>query len=92
MQAEDWTMRMHRYSGRENGLMIIGSAPELRALGKMLITFSESSPDLSPGDWPPLIGDVPLDGGGDFSLSFHLDTTSKSKPKTNFPFAGWWRS
>jgi hypothetical protein len=57
----------------------------------MLISFAENSPELSPKDWPPRIGAVSLEHGGDFSLSFHLDTISRAKPKTNYPFSGWWR-
>ena len=84
-------MRMHHYRGRENGLMVIGSASELKALGQMLVSFTESSPELSPEDWPPRISNAPLDQKSNFALSFHLETVSGAKPKTNFPSAGWWR-
>jgi hypothetical protein len=41
-------VRMVQYSGRENGLMLIGSATELRELGQALLKFTANAPERSP--------------------------------------------
>jgi hypothetical protein len=78
-------MRLHRYRGRENGVMVIGKASELKELGKLLLGFAETAPESSPQEWPPQITEVAVDGSKGFLLSFHLETTSGTKPKTNIP-------
>ena len=74
-------MRMHRYGGRENGLMIIGSPQELIALGRALLSAGDSASQ----DWPERVAETTVDGAQDFLVSFHIDTVKSDKPKTNFP-------
>lgn len=76
-------MRLHRYRGRENGLMVIGTASELRSLANALLAFAADKPEKAAADWPPRAMEVPI--APDFPLSFHLETTSGEKPASNLP-------
>lgn len=78
-------MRMHRYRGKENGLMIIGTSSELLALGQSLISAAGNPPAPLVKDWPPEVAEVAISGASDFSLSFHLEAPGSSTPKSNFP-------
>jgi hypothetical protein len=78
-------MRMHRYRGKENGLMIIGTSSELLALGQSLIAAAENPPAPLVKDWPPEIAEVAIAGISQFSLSFHLEAHGSTTPKSNFP-------
>jgi hypothetical protein len=78
-------MRLHRCRGKETGLMLIGSASELRTLGQSLLSFAQTASELSEQHWPPLAAHVATDPAGDFQLSFHLDTVSGTEPMSNFP-------
>lgn len=82
-------MRVVQYSGKENGLMLIGSATELRELGQALLKFTANAPERSPETWPPFAADVEIALHGEYSVSFHLDTTAGDNPKTNFPYRRW---
>jgi hypothetical protein len=80
---------MHRYSTHgEKGLMIIGSIDELVGLGQALAeaaTASAKAP-VATTMWPPKVTEFkPHSQGGDFKVSFHVDTTGKETPETNFP-------
>lgn len=78
-------MRLVRYGGRENGLMVIGSASELKRLGEALLSIPDEAPELSPEHWPPLVAEAIIGAGRDYKLSFHLDTEVGDVPKSNFP-------
>jgi hypothetical protein len=78
-------MRLHRYRGRENGVMVIGTKSELKALGQSLLSFAEAAPELSPQDWPPQIVQFVTDSSVNSLVSFHLETASGQKPKSNLP-------
>ena len=78
-------MRMHRYRGHENGLMIIGTATELRALGQSLLEVNDEALGLSFQSWPEHVAQIAIDTGDNFPLSFHMDTGAGDKPSTNFP-------
>jgi hypothetical protein len=78
-------MRMHRYRGKENGLMIIGTSSELRALGQSLIAAAENPPAPLVKDWPPEVAEVAIAGVSEFSFSFHLEAPGSSTPKSSFP-------
>lgn len=66
---------LHAYSGRENGLMVVGSAEALKTLGAQLQAAGElvSKPSK---DWPPEVAHPLVDGPykdvPDFQLTFHL--------------------
>jgi hypothetical protein len=66
---------LHAYSGRENGLMVIGDRDAMQALGRQLLDEKFTN-ELTASGWPPQIacpavvgpyGDV-----HDFKLSFHI--------------------
>lgn len=78
-------MRLVRYAGKEDGLMVIGNASELRQLGAALLALPEDVPNLSSERWPRLVVEVGVDATQDYKLSFSLDTTAGDIPKTNFP-------
>ena len=78
-------MRLHRYRGKENGLMVIGTASELRTLGQSLLSLTDPASELSEQHWPPLLMQVVIDHSSDFQLSFHLDTVLGKEPKSNVP-------
>ena len=79
-------MRIHCYKGRENGLMIIGSKDELIELGNALAAASPGIHRVDPKTWPPQVATFkPLSADGQFTVSFHIETTAEKNPKTNFP-------
>jgi hypothetical protein len=66
---------LHAYSGRENGLMVVGSAEALKTLGAQLQRAGDHVSKPSK-DWPPEVA-RPLVAGPykdvpDFQLTFHL--------------------
>ena len=78
-------MRLHRYRGRENGVMVMGTASELKTLAEALLSFTASAPEKSPEKWPPFITRYVTDRSADFLLSFHLDTEAGNEPPSNLP-------
>lgn len=78
-------MRLVHYAGKENGLMMIGSASELRQLGQALAAIPENAAEFSQEAWPPLVAEAHLDGDRGFVISFNQDTTARNIPKSNFP-------
>jgi len=78
-------MRMHRYRGKENGLMVIGTSSELRALGESLIAAANDPPAPLVKDWPPQVAEATVTSSSEFLLSFHLEVLGASNPKSNFP-------
>jgi len=72
---------LHAYSGRENGLMIVGDEAGLKSLGQQLIQASSSGVEVSSDQqWPILVARPMVSGPykdiRDFSLSFHLGNAS----------------
>lgn len=65
------------YTGRENGLMVVGDRASLKALGQQLVTTAESEAVSSQQDWPATIASPkvagPYSDTPDFTLSFHLE-------------------
>ena len=76
-------MRAHMYQGRERGVMLIGSAAEIRWLGERLIAGADAGakPD---ADWPTKLAecDVSDNPKDPYTVSVHLDTASRV-PATN---------
>lgn len=74
---------LHSYSGRENGLMVVGDRNALRALGQQLVAAADAEDSSPPTQgWPVEVShpvvvgpykDVP-----EFSLSFHLQDSSQT--------------
>jgi len=75
MSPSDTGFRLRIYQGRENGLMIIGSAEELSRLGRKLMEASTVSPNAAAPYWPPVVAEPsssgPFAGRDGFKLSFH---------------------
>jgi hypothetical protein len=78
-------MRLHRYRGKESGLMVIGTSSELRALGQSLIAAAEHPPEPLVKDWPPQVAEAAIVGAQEFLLSFHLEALGASTPKSKLP-------
>lgn len=78
-------MRMHRYRGKENGLMIIGSENELRTLGAALLKAADATTPSVPQGWPPQVAEIQITARRDFLVSFHREGPTGLTPKTNFP-------
>ena len=66
---------LHMYSGKENGLMVIGSPAAMRTLGQQLVAATEN-PAPASENWPQEIASPhivgPYSDAGDFKLSFHF--------------------
>jgi hypothetical protein len=81
-------MRLHNFSGKEQGAMLIGSAQELKELATSILSALEHKPDRSGSEWPPTLVSRDInetDAGkvSNFDFSVHLETTSASKPSPN---------
>jgi hypothetical protein len=79
-------MRIHNYSGKEQGTMLIGTATELQELCKELVFKLNGFPDKSPDAWPPHLltraaHGVEEGNRSDFYFSIHLETQAGDKPK-----------
>ena len=75
------TFRLHSYGGKERGLMVIGTAADLRELGQRLVDECRDAPNTEAVDWPRHIAEVPQSNAPNYSLSFHLETLDGIKPK-----------
>lgn len=67
-------LQLRAYSGRENGLMVIGSPAALHLLGGQLLDVGRFS--FQKGGWPPEVSRPvvlgPYVDAPDFQLSFHV--------------------
>jgi len=67
---------LHAYSGREHGLMIVGTPLSMRALAQQLLDASNPEAVAETTPWPPVIATPPVIGPykdiRKFTLSFHL--------------------
>jgi hypothetical protein len=67
---------LRAYEGRENGLMIIGSAEALGRLGVQLQSAANAEVSALLPDWPPAVARPSVSGPylnvTDFELSFHV--------------------
>lgn len=80
-------MRVHNYSGKEQGTMIVGSFDELRAMASGLLLKLDGKPTKSPTDWPPELWGRSVEGiqeqnKSDYYLSVNLETEKGYLPKT----------
>jgi len=71
---------LHAYSGKENGLMIVGTSSSLKGLGQQLLAAAESDSKSANTPWPPQVACPAIVGPyknmPEFKLSFHLQGTS----------------
>jgi hypothetical protein len=70
------SIHLHAYAGRENGLMIIGSATALGELGQQLQAVASFEPLTAPTNWPHEVAvlncDSPYQDRPDYRVSFHV--------------------
>ena len=78
-------MRIHQFNGKESGLMVFGSATELRKLGEQLQTLAADKPEFNEANLPQQLVSIPINPSTDFSLSFHIDTKAQNQPASNVP-------
>ena len=71
-------VHLHAYAGRENGLMIIGTAEALSELGRELQAVASHAPENHPANWPAQIAVLnsasPYLDRPDYRVSFHVQT------------------
>jgi hypothetical protein len=76
MSASSSELILRVYHGRENGLMVIGSADVLAQLGTQLQAAAVAHGNTRPPDWPPMISSPTVSGPyldePSFKLSFHV--------------------
>ena len=75
-------IRVHQYSGKEKGIMVIGSAAALNKLGQELISGTERQPELVEKEWPKMIASRELGTAPDYTISFNIETTRGNIPPT----------
>ena len=75
--------RIHEYSGKEKGMMIIGAASDIKYLGQCLIDSCKDMPENEKTEWPRILHNNEIRNAPDYSLSFHLETTTGDKPEGN---------
>ena len=72
------SFQLHAYSGRENGLMIIGDAVALETLGQELQRAAAFQPPANPSNWPQQVAVLhalsPYADREDYQVSIHLRT------------------
>jgi hypothetical protein len=70
------SIHLHAYAGRENGLMIIGSATALGELGQQLQAVASFEPVASTTNWPREVAvlncESPYQDRPDYRVSFHV--------------------
>jgi hypothetical protein len=76
MDRTDSTLWLHAYSGKENGLMIVGTSDSMRVLAKQLLAACDAASLSTANDWPQEIARPAVIGPytdvSDYSVSFHL--------------------
>jgi len=81
MTNQDIKFRGHEYSGRENGLMIIGSDLAIQEL----VTQLNGNVKTKDTNWPHLLTSINLGTESNpYTLSFHLEN-DPDIPPTNIP-------
>ncbi|HYD53344.1 MAG TPA: hypothetical protein VEA99_11975 [Gemmatimonadaceae bacterium] len=78
-------MRIRRYAGRENGLMLLASRSEWRTLAQAILDAVDAAPERADAEWPPLIAEATVEGARDYQLSCHLETVLGATPPTRLP-------
>lgn len=80
MADKEAPLWLHAYSGKENGLMVVGTPPSLKALGQQLVEASVKQSAAEATSWPISIAKLEVTGPysdvAEYSLSFHLQGNS----------------
>jgi hypothetical protein len=93
MDTKSFSLWLHAYSGRENGLMVIGDRDALEALGRQLQSAVPSEARVAPG-WPLQVASPSVVGPykdvRDFRLSFHIKGDSPVEELLPLRRRTWW--
>ncbi|GAB2180627.1 hypothetical protein DLREEDagrD3_08500 [Denitratisoma sp. agr-D3] len=78
MARATYPLKVFAYSGRENGLMVVGSREALAELASKLQDAAQHLPPASADQWPPEILSYepkvgPFKNQNDWLLSFHIE-------------------
>ena len=74
-------MRVHAYRGKECGLMLIGTATEIRSLGQGLVGACRDLPETEAINWLRRLEEFQIANRPNYSISFHLETSDGAEPK-----------
>jgi hypothetical protein len=77
-------VRVHRISGKERGLMVIGTASELRSIGTGLLAGLDGKPEKSSSAFPEMVFACLAVEEKDQGLTFNLETEAGDQPKKVF--------
>lgn len=81
MKGKELKFRAHEYTGRENGLMVIGTITQIQKLSELL---ANPSSFVSP-EWPSKIKSINIGSASSpYILSFHIEHNSNTPPQ-NLP-------
>jgi hypothetical protein len=77
-------MRIHAYSGKEDGLLLIASASEWKSRVEELLSRLKDQPERAPRDGPPELCrrsvQAAQESADDYKVSMHLETSLAKKP------------
>ncbi len=77
-------VRVHAVTGKERGLMIIGSASDLRTMATDLAAGLVGKPETVTSSFPELVALYQPVQDLDQGVSFHLETQSGDQPRNAF--------
>ena len=81
MKGKDLKFRAHEYTGRENGMMVIGTTTQIQKLSELL---TSPATFVSP-EWPSKITSINIGSeSSPYVLSFHLENNTNI-PLQNVP-------
>jgi len=81
MKATELKFRAHEYTGREKGMMVIGSATQLQQLSELL----KAPIHTETTEWPTQVTSINIGSESNpYILSFHIENNS-NKPVSNIP-------
>jgi hypothetical protein len=77
-------IRIHKISGKERGLMVIGTASELRHLATDLKAGLDGKPEKTEANFPEFVTACLPVKNLDQGISFNLETSSGDQPRSAF--------
>lgn len=81
MKATELKFRAHEYTGREKGMMVIGSTTQLQQLSELL----KAPIHTEATEWPTQVTSINIGSESNpYILSFHIENNS-NKPLSNIP-------
>jgi hypothetical protein len=81
MKATELKFRAHEYTGREKGMMVIGTTTQLHQLSELL----KAPINTEAIEWPTQVTSINIGSKSNpYILSFHIENNS-NKPLSNIP-------